>query len=157
MKKILLLLLLLALAAGGVVGYLVLTGQTGYYRTDEHVIKKKTHRFFECIKFKEFGEAAGFHDAADKGKVDIPVLIEDLFLVPPEQLDIQEIQVIFAEVDSSGVLAKSKTRCIVQLLNSKEIKKPEVMLYWKKTGKEWYLKLESTLRRKPRLNPRQVQ
>lgn len=147
-KKIILLVILLVL--GLVVGaYLVLSGHTSLYQTDKHDLRQKTHRFFECVKFKEFGEAADFHDMVDRKKVKIPKLIEDLFLIPPEQLDIQEIHVLFVEIDSTGILAKSKTRCIIQLLNKKDIRRPEVMLYWKKEQGQWFLKLESTLQRKP--------
>ncbi len=149
-KKILLVfVLLLALGAGA---YAVLTGATSVYQSDAHIIKKKSNRFFECIKFKEFDEASKFHHPDEQKQANIPKLIEDLFAVPPEQLDIQEVNVLFGEIDSSGVLGKVKTRCTVQLLNSKEIRNPEVMLYWKKLGGNWYLKLRSTLVRKPRMN-----
>lgn len=149
--KLKILLLLLLLLVGGLAAYLVLGGKTPLYRSERHLLKAKTARFFECIKFKEFGEAAAFHDAADQKKADIPRLIEDLFRVPPEQLDIREITVVFAEIDSTGILAKTKTRCIVHLLNSKEVRKPEVILYWRKQSGKWYLKLESSLKKQPRI------
>jgi len=147
MKKLLVIVVLLAAAGGG--GYLVLTGRTSLYRSDVHLIKEKTRRFFECIKFKEFGQAAAFHDAADQKRSDIPKLIEDLFKVPPEQLDIQECQILFGEIDSSGMLGKVKTRCTVQFLPNRKVKNPDSVLYWKKEGGRWYLKLESSLRKQP--------
>jgi len=138
--------ILLALVAGGA-AYAIFGGFTPLYRSDVHIIEQKTRRFWECIQFKEFGEAAAFHSAADQKKADIPKLIEKTFKVPPEQLDIKEYQVRFAEVDSTGILGRSKTRCIVELLNAKKTRKTEAVLYWKKENGRWYLKLESTLKR----------
>ena len=147
-KKTLLVLILLAAAGGG--AWAVLTGMTPLYQTDRHIIEHKTKRFMECVKFKEFGEAARFHNKQDQKQADIPKLIEQLFKIKPEQLDIQEYTVLFAEIDSSGELARSKTRCIVHLLNTKHVKKPEIVLYWKKERGQWYLKLRSTLESIPR-------
>jgi hypothetical protein len=149
--KLKILLLLLLVVGLGLAAYLVLGGKTSLYKSEHHLLKAKTARFFECIKFKEFGEAAAFHDAEDQKKANIPKLIEDLFSVPPEQLDIQEITVLFAEIDSTGILAKTKTRCVVHLLNSKEVRKPEVILYWRKQSGKWYLKLESSLKKRPHM------
>ncbi len=148
MKKKVTLILVLLLVAGGA-AYAVLSGMTSVYQSDVHIIKKKSNRFFECIKFKEFGEASKFHHPSEQKGVDIPKMIEDLFKVPPEQLDIQEVNVLFGEIDTSGVLGKVKTRCTVNVLNAKKTRNPEVMLYWKKMEGRWYLKLRSTLERKP--------
>ena len=144
-KKTLLILVLLAVAGGA--AWAVLSGVTSVYQTDKHVIIKKSKRFLECIKFKEFGEAASFHTAEDSKKADIPFLIERMFKLKPEQLDIQEVNVLYGEIDSSGVLGRTKSRCIVHVLNTKEVRKPEVVLYWKKEGGEWFLKLKSSLER----------
>ena len=148
-KKAVLILLLLALLGGG--AYAVFSGLTPVYRSDAHLLKQKSERFWECVKFKEFGEAAQFHHPDEQKLANIPKLIEDLFKVPPEQLDIQEVYVKFAEIDTSGILGKVKTQCTVHVLNSKEIRNPEVMLYWKKVQGRWYLKLRSTLVRSPRM------
>lgn len=126
---------------------MLLSGLTPVYRTDRHIITQQTARFFECIKFKEFDEASDFHNTEDRAKADIPYLIEDLFKIPPEYLDIQDYRIVFADTDSSGLLGKAKTRCVVHILNTNEIKRPEVILYWKKEGDNWYLKLRSSLER----------
>lgn len=151
MKKMLLILLLVGVSVG--VGYAVMTGMTPLYQSDAHKVRDLTYRFFECVKFKEFDEASALHDAADMDKADIPKMIEDLFKIPPEQLDIQDINVLFADIDSTGKLGKVKTRFIVHVLNTDKIKKPEVVLYWKKQNGKWYLKLRSTLERKPKAMP----
>ena len=145
MKKLLIVVFVLAVLGG--VGYAVFTGHVPALKSDRHIVIGKTHRFFECVKFKEFGEAGNFHTAEDAKKADIPKMIEDLFKVPPEYLDVQDVNILFAEIDSSKVLAKVKTRCTVQLLNTKEIRHPECILYWKLENGEWYLKLRSTLER----------
>ncbi len=147
--KVLLILILILLLGGG--AYAVFTGMTPMYQNDAHLLKKKSERFWECVKFKEFGEAAQFHHPDEQKQANIPDLIENLFKVPPEQLDIQEVYVKFAEIDSSGVLGKTKTQTTVHVLNANKTKNPEVMLYWKKLKGQWYLKLRSTLVRSPRL------
>ena len=148
-KKLLLILALLAVAGGA--AWAVLGGWTSLYKTDKHVIIQQSKRFLECVKFKEFGEASSFHSALDSKKADIPFLIERLFKIKPEQLDIQEVNVLYGEIDSSGVLGRTKSRCIVHVLNTKEIRKPEVILYWKKEGGKWFLKLKSSLEQNRRL------
>jgi len=145
MKKLILIVTLLVIVGGG--AYVVLNGATPFFRSDIHIVKQQTERFFECVKFKEFDEASNYHNEVDREAANIPKMIEDLFKVPPEYLDIQDIYVLFADIDSGGQLAKSKTRCVVHLLNSDEIRKPEVILYWKKEGDQWFLKLRSSLER----------
>ena len=53
----------------------------------------------------------------------------------------------FVEFDSTGRLAKAKTTCGVRVLNTKEDRRPESVLYWKKTDGNWYLDLRTTLER----------
>jgi hypothetical protein len=151
-KKAILILLLLIILGGG--AYVLLSGLTPVYQSDAHLLKQKTERFWECVKFKEFGEAAKFHHPDEQKKAKIPDLIEDLFKLPPERLDIQEVYVKFAEIDTSGILGKVKTQCTVHILNTKQIRHLEVMLYWKKVEGKWYLKLRSTLVRNPEIQGR---
>lgn len=114
---------------------------------DKREIREKTIRFFECLKFKEFEEAAAFHNEEDQKDANISSMIEDLFHIPPEYLDIQDIALMYVEIDSSGILAKSKTRCHAKELNTGQEKDHEVILYWKKESDNWYLKLRSSLER----------
>jgi hypothetical protein len=148
MKK----LFLLALLVVGVVGFFYASSE-GYLGglsgsgDDKREIRDKTIRFFECLKFKEFKEASAFHNEEDQEAADIPSMIEDLFQVPPEYLDIQDIALMYVEIDSSGILAKSKTRCHAKELNTGQEKDHEVILYWKKEADQWFLKLRSSLER----------
>ena len=148
MKK----LFLLALLVVGVVGFFYASSE-GYLGglsgsgDDKREIRDKTVRFFECLKFKEFKEASDFHNEEDQKAADIPSMIENLFQVPPEYLDIQDISLMYVEIDSSGILAKSKTRCHAKELNTGQEKDHEVILYWKKEADQWFLKLRSSLER----------
>ncbi|MDA0838694.1 MAG: hypothetical protein O3B01_24725 [Planctomycetota bacterium] len=147
MKKVLTIILLIAVATA--VGYLFLSGKVPGLQSDRQIIIQQTRRFFECVKFKEYAEAGNFHNATDRKDANIPKMIESLFKVPPEQLDIQEYNVVFGEVDTSGLLGRVKTRCVVRTLNVNDVRKPEIILYWKKEGENWYLKLRSSLERFP--------
>ena len=148
MKK----LFLLALLVVGLVGFFYASSE-GYLGglsgagDDKREIRDKTIRFFECLKFKEFKEASDFHNEEDQKAADIPSMIENLFQVPPEYLDIQDIALMYVEIDSSGILAKSKTRCHAKELNTGQEKDHEVILYWKKEADQWFLKLRSSLER----------
>ena len=151
MKKLLALIVLLG-AAGGAI-YLAREGKldlpAGLGGGDRSALKRKSERFLECLKFKNFAEAASFHSAADlKATPDIPKLLEDFFLIPPESLDVQEYRIDYVELDSTGRRAKVKTISTVRILNKNETRKPEIMLYWKREGGQWYMDLRTTLERK---------
>jgi len=145
MKKLILYLVALLVVAVG--GYLLSTGMIPGIGGDRSILRTQSIRFFECLKFKEFTEAANFHSVEDRKDADIPNMIEDLFRIPPEYLDIQDISVLFVEIDTSGDLAKTKTRCHVKELNSAEERNHEIILYWKREGEDWNLKLRSSLER----------
>ena len=145
MKKIIFMLFSLALIAG--FGFAVSTGLIPALRTETHLLNEKSLRFFECIKFKEFDEAAGFHNEADRKESDIPKMLEEIFHVPPENLDINNVYVVASEIDSSGVLGKVKLQMSVKVLNSGKQKNPEVNLFWKKENSLWFLKLKSSLKK----------
>mgnify|MGYP001609177787 CR=1 FL=1 len=63
MKKLLFIVLLLAAGVGAAV--LAQRGLLPGVGTEKVLVKKKTGRFLECLKFKEFQEAAAFHTAED--------------------------------------------------------------------------------------------
>jgi len=145
LKKLIFMLFVIAAVAGS--GFAVSQGLIPQLRTEKHELKEMSMRFFECIKFKEFGEAADFHNAEDKKSADIPKMLEGLFQVPPENMDINDIYVVTTEINSSGVLAKVKLQMSVKMLNTGKQKNPEVNLFWKKENDKWYLKLKSSLRK----------
>jgi hypothetical protein len=146
MKKFLLLVVVLGAAAGA--GFLAMRGMLPGVKTERGTLVKKSYRFLECLKFKEFQEAAAFHSPEDlKKNKDIPKLLENFFMVPHENLDIQDISIDFIEFDSTGRLAKVKTTTAVRMLNKDESRNAESMLYWKKDGDAWFLDLRTTLER----------
>ncbi len=152
MKKLLFVILVVALGAGA--AYLAREGMIPSLPgagSDRAVLRKQSYRFLECLKFKDFKGAAAFHSPEDlKTNPNLPKLLEDFFLIPPESLDIQDIALDFIDFDSSGDRAKVKTTTTVNILNKKETQKPEIMLYWRRQGLKWYLDLRTTLERSKR-------
>ncbi len=103
--------------------------------------------FMEDIRFKDFQKAASYHHPEDREKVDIPKLIERLFKIKPEFLDIMDYQVLTSSLDSSKTRARVKLKAKVNLLNSDKIREPEFILYYhKRSDGNWYMELESSLR-----------
>lgn len=151
-RKVLLIFALLALVA---VVLLVFSSRTGLevggvsvaVSDDAREIEQKTLDFLEDIRFKDFQKAASYHSTADRSKVNVPDLIERIFLVKPEFLDILRYEVLAVELDRSKTRGRVKTRTVVKILNTGEVKEPEVIFYWHKDPREgWVMKLESSLR-----------
>ena len=146
MKKLLALLVLAGSAAG--FGLAVVNGYVPGLGGDKAALTRQSRRFMECLKFKEFKEAAAFHHPQDlKENPNIPKLLEDFFLIPPENLDVKDVRVDYVELDSTGVRAKVKVTSTVEILNKKETRDPEAMLYWRLDGGVWYLDLRTSLER----------
>ena len=113
---------------------------------DTQQVAKLSQAFLEDIQFKDFKAASQYSSPEDREKADIPRLIERLFQVKPEVLDITNIQLLSADLDSSKKRAKVKLGTDVKLLNTNELRHPEVILYWKKQpGGQWYMDLASSL------------
>ena len=92
--------------------------------------------------------AAGYHAPDIRDSVDIPFIIQRLFTVRPEALDIMDYEVVFAEVDSGGLRARVKVRVKVKLLLNARIDERELLLYFERDSVDdpWYMKLEDSLR-----------
>lgn len=102
--------------------------------------------FLEDIKFKDFKAAAQYSTPEDRDKADIPKLIERLFQVKPELLQIDNIELMAVDVDSTGKRARTKLKTDVKLLNTNELRHPEILLYWKEgDGGKWFMDLASSL------------
>ena len=153
MKKWLTITAVVLLVAGGYVAGAHMSG--GAWPTlglpiggAEAELRRAAMSFWEDIQFKDFDAAAGYHDPATQSEVDIPYLLERLFAVKPEMLDVMSYEVVFAEVDSSGLRARVKTRLKVKELVRNKIKEQEVILYFhrRSPGADWYMVLESSLR-----------
>ena len=116
---------------------------------DSAKLMRITRSFLEDIQFKDFKKAASYHRAEEQDQVDIPFLLERLFMIKPEQLDIMDYEIIFAKVDSSGLRARVKTRVKVKNLLRGDIQNRELMLYYFRDDAKspWHMKLESSLRK----------
>ena len=119
---------------------------TGLFSKDKQVLNDHALAFMEDIRFKDFEKAASYHHPEDRQKADIPKMIERLFKIKPELLDIMEYSILETTLDSTGKRARVKLSAKVQLLNSDKIEQPEMILYFHNRDGQWYMELESSLR-----------
>ena len=115
---------------------------------EEGALRRLTTDFWEDIQFKDFDKAATYHAPDKQDAVDIPYLLERLFLQKPEMLDIMSYEIVLADIDSSGDRARVKTRMKVKDLAREKVDEKEIMLYYKRAGEgaPWYMDLETSLR-----------
>jgi len=115
---------------------------------DRGELRRLAFSFWEDIQFKDFDAAASYHEPDRIAEVDIPYLIERLFLQKPEWLDITDIEVMMVDVDSSGDRGRVRTQMRVHDLTNDEWRDQEVMLYFYREGpgSPWYMELETSLR-----------
>jgi hypothetical protein len=92
--------------------------------------------------------AAGYHAPDLIYSVDIPFLLQRLFTVKPEALDIIDYDIVFSELDSSNLRARVKARVKVKLLLDETIQEREFILCFDRDSIDdpWYMKLEDSLR-----------
>jgi len=149
MKKSTVAFVLVALAVGGYILYDSQWGRSvlmGIFSEDLARIEEISLAFMEDIEFKDFNKAASYHSPEDQEKVDIPKLMERLFKIKPEFLDVMEYTILDSTLDSTGTRGRVKMKAKVNVLNSGKIKNPEFILYYKKEGEAWFMELESSLR-----------
>jgi len=153
MKKILAVLVLVGALLGGYLAVAHVSG--GAFWTlgmalggDRGALRRIALDFLEDIQFKDFVSAASYHAPELIETVDIPYLIQRLFAVRPEALDFLDYDVVFADLDSSGLRARVKMRVKVKLLLDERINERELVLYFYRDSVDdpWYMKLEDSLR-----------
>ena len=110
------------------------------------ILEELSYSFWEDIQFKDFKAAAAYHELGIRDTIDIPYLLERLFFLKPEHLDIRNIEIQEVHIDSTGSRGRVKTKLLVNVLNTGKVKEPEVILYWYHKNKKWYMRLESSLR-----------
>ncbi len=142
MKKFIVLGILILVA--GLAGLLVMSGTLPLYATGKGEVRRLTEGFWEAIQFKDFDAAAEYDK--DEDKESVAKGIERMFRVKPENLDIQTVEVLYVEIDSSGERARSKARLTGEMLNPKHERIIEAMLFWELTGEKWQLRLKSSLK-----------
>jgi hypothetical protein len=115
---------------------------------DQALLRGLAVSFWEDIQFKDFDHAAVYHEPDIRDQVDIPYLIERLFSVKPEMLDVMTYEVVFVDIDSTGLRARVKTRLKIKELVREKIRDQEVILYFHResTDASWFMILESSLR-----------
>lgn len=111
-------------------------------------LRRTSLSFWEDIQFKDFARAATYHSPDKQAGIDIPYLLERLFGVKPEFLDIMETEIVLADIDSTGLRARVKTRLKIKFLFTGDIKDREIMLYFHRAtvGSPWFMELETSLR-----------
>lgn len=140
----------LGMAAVVILGILLLAGLSGdgvslfgkglYWNSQSAELKKLADRFLEDLQYKDFDKAAKYHTFDDQKGVDIPALIERLFAVKPELLNIDNIRIIKADFDDSGTRCRTFFRCDTEVLNTRrkpkkeggknDTREVEGILYW---------------------------
>ena len=151
MRIVILLVLLLGLAGGAMIWLqrspLAQSPISALFSGDAREIVQMGQKFMESIQYKDFKSASIFSLPEQKSTLDIPVLIERLFQVKPELLDINNVKVLSHDFDSSGDRARLRMQADVKILNSQELRKPEIILYFKKQpdGK-WYMDFASSIK-----------
>ncbi len=105
--------------------------------------------FMEDLKFKDFERAASYHAPDKQDTVDIPYLLQRLFVQKPEALEVMDYEIIFAEIDSTNIRARVKSRVKAKDLVKGKIRTQEMMLFFHRTSQSapWYMELESSLRK----------
>jgi hypothetical protein len=153
MKKVLTTLVVLALLLGGYLTVAHVSG--GAFATlglalggDRGALRRIALEFLEDVQFKDFVSAASYHAPDLRDSVDIPFLIQRLFTVKPEALDIMDFDIVFAELDSSELRTRVKARVKAKLLLNELIDERELILYFERdsVNDPWYMKLEDSLR-----------
>ncbi len=112
-------------------------------------LRQLASAFIEDIQFKDFDKAASYHEPDVAAQVDIPYLLQRLFLQKPETLDIMRYELVRCELDSSKLRGRVKVNIKVKNLLNGKIRKQDVMLFFyrKDAQSPWYMRLEDSLRR----------
>ena len=112
-------------------------------------LRRLTQSFWEDIQFKDFDKAATYHAPELQDSVDIPYLLQRLFVQRPEALEIMTIEITLVDIDSSGDRARVKTRIKARDLAREKVDEREIMLYFKRESTEspWWMELEDSLRK----------
>ena len=135
-------------------------------------LRDLAEQFLEDLTYKDFAAAAEYHTWADQEEVDIPRLIERMFKIKPELLNIRDIRITEVDLDSGGERARTFFTVTMEILNSagdqpdepNRERQVEGILYWHKrpaaegvaapeegasvdlpSGERWFMMLESSL------------
>ena len=115
---------------------------------DRAHLRKLTLSFIEDVQFKDFKRAASYHEPSIQESVDIPYLLERMFMVKPESLDIMSYEIVFAKLDSTNLRGRVKVRIKIKDLLRSKIREQEIIYFYHRSSvsSPWYMVLESSLR-----------
>jgi hypothetical protein len=121
---------------------------------DRTFLYEKSVDFLEDIQFKDFEKASTYHLAATQAKRNIPELIQRVFQVRHEVLDIQRFEILDIDLDRKGGRARVKALVHFHVLGNTDVRESarskdsvEMIFYWfKQPDGEWAMELESSLR-----------
>ncbi len=117
------------------------------FSRDKKILAEMSVSFFEDIQFKDFESSSRYHSPEDQENVDIPDLIERIFIIKPELLDIMRYRIIRIHIDRSTNRARVFMNVYFRVLNSdRETDKDLILYFYKDHRDKWYMKLESSLR-----------
>jgi len=136
------LLVVLVLAIATLVGIrsygFKLFGFSYAWNEDMAELDKLARSFLQDLQFKDFDKAGKYHNLIEQGKANIPQLIERLFQVKPEVLNIRDFEIVRVDMDEDGKRARTFFRSNMEILNTAEGENPnkekmiEGILYWHK-------------------------
>ena len=111
-------------------------------------LRSITLQFIEDIKFKDFQKAASYHPPDKQESLDIPFLLERIFMLKPEAIDIMKYEIVFAELDSSTLRGRVKARIKCKDLIRNAVKEKDIIFFYHRSDLKspWYMVLESSLR-----------
>ncbi|MDQ6978690.1 MAG: hypothetical protein Q9M09_00775 [Mariprofundaceae bacterium] len=112
-------------------------------------LRQISSSFMEDIQFKDFKKAASYHEPDAVDQVDIPYLLQRLFLQKPEALDIMEYEIVFCKLDSTTLRGRAKMRVKIKNLIDKKLRTQDFILFYHRAHAHapWYMELESSLRK----------
>lgn len=115
---------------------------------DRGLLRRQSMDFWEDIAFKDFDAAARHHAPDRVATVDIPYLLERIFMQKPELVDIRRVEIVRVDTDSSGDRGRVRCRLLMDDLAGKGTREQDILLFWHRdsAAAPWYLELETSLR-----------
>jgi hypothetical protein len=159
MKKSTIVLFLSLAVAGGVLFVLSTPGGVSAFgvnlgASDKAFLRDRTVDFLEDIRFKDFTKASTYHLPATQKARDIPALIQRVFKIKHEILDIQRYEILDVDLDRGKSRARVRAMVYFHVLGDQSMREKEdafrnveMLFYWfKQPDGQWVMELESSLR-----------
>ena len=151
--------LVLAIAAGlgvFVAEFGVSVGGVDVGGSERRWLAERTYDFLEDIQFKDFDRASTYHLKATQTERDIPALIQRVFQIRHETLDIVKFKILEVDLDRSKSRCRVRTSIWYRVLgdsvvtdNSESRRQAELLFYWFRDSKtnppSWTMELSSSL------------